>query len=227
MALQQRVELITWAALDNLQRPATGSTPNQTRRDVDGFPMVAERSLENGRIDLNGLSRLELTKAIVGLGFTERRATDAANRITIWRGMDPPGAGGLDLTVHGRTALWSLDDLNAIPELDGEIRDCLFRFGTVHAQGTFSGSAQAGNQNLSLVPDGTSAPVIKGGIIRIIATDETTGRHFRSIVLFRGFFRSTAGARDASASPWMLLEWLKPVDGINGSCPSTVGENRE
>ncbi|MEE3623602.1 hypothetical protein UCD39_06305 [Nitrospirillum sp. BR 11752] len=146
----QRAAASTWIALDDVLARGGTDIPPPRRLVLDGQSLTVTVTPETGRIDLNGLSRRVLAEAIHGLGFAEGRAHQAADAIAAWRGMDTPGAGGLDLAIDPLRALWSLEDLDVIPGLDTDVAACLRRWGTVYARGPFLGLA-------SLTPRRTTA----------------------------------------------------------------------
>lgn len=218
----QRAALATWQVLDSIAASGKALTANSGQLTVDGQTITLTTMPEAGRIDLNGLSRQALTKAIQSLGFVERRATRAADQIAQWRGMDPPGADGTKLTMSGRTALWSLEDLDAIPGLEPEVRDCLRIWGTVHARGQFTTKAALEQQQgFATAGFGGGGTLIVGTMVRVIATDTLSGKRFRSIVLFRGLSRKLPGdSGQRQPSPWVILEWLRPTPVLADTCPS-------
>lgn len=217
---RQRVTLATWQVLDSLAVSGKALTTESGQIMVDGQTISLVIGPETGRIDLNGLSRSALKKAIQSLGFSERRATVAADQIAQWRGMDPPGADSSKLTMNGRTALWSLDDLDVIPGLDEELRDCLRALGTVHARGQFTSRDALGqHKGFATTGFGNGGSLVAGTMIRVIASDILSGAEFRSVVLFRGLHYSSINNMDKSHSSWMVLEWIRKMPSSSVRCP--------
>ncbi|TWB39020.1 hypothetical protein [Nitrospirillum pindoramense] len=216
---EERAALATWQVLDGVA--ASGRAPSSSQGGsvaVEGKMVGVTVMSEVGRIDLNGLSRKDLAEAIHGLGFPERQAVQAADAIAQWRGMDPPGADGKNLRMNGRTALWSLDDLGAVSGLDGVVRACLQVWGTVHARAPFRGKAALEGQAFATTGFGGGGGLIAGTMLRVLATDTTTGEVFRTIALYRGTPARQPGARTITPAPWLVLEWMRPV-AERGSCP--------
>ncbi|MBB6253390.1 hypothetical protein [Nitrospirillum iridis] len=216
----QRAALATWQVLDGTAASGKAPVAKSGQLTVDGQTVSLIAMSETGRIDLNGLSRRALAEAIQSLGFPERRAAQAADQIAQWRGMDPPGADGTNLAMNGRTALWSLEDLDAIAGLEPEVRACLFLWGTVHARGPFGGKEALTRQDFATTGFGSNGGLIVGTMVRVVATDVLTGKRFRTIALFRGVSRRLPGENGRPVPPpWMILEWLKPAPTGGVNCP--------
>ncbi|WP_044562955.1 hypothetical protein [Azospirillum sp. B4] len=224
----QRAAMATWAALDALARDGGTDIPPPRRLVVDGQTLTVTVMPESGRIDLNGLSRTALGQAIRVLGFPESRAVKAADAIALWRGMDPPGADGLDLTIDPLRALWSLEDLDAIPGLDPDIAACLRRWGTVYARGPFRGLAplirRPGAKREG--GEGGDGPLglVAGGMLRVVVAEEGRAQLRRNVLLYRGVGRQAAGAATGAESPWLPLEWQRPVLAGRDACAATGGD---
>lgn len=216
LGVEERVALATWQALDGIA--ASGKAPvSQTGQvTAEGKAVDLVAMTEAGRIDLNGLSRKALAEAIQSLGFPERRSNEAADAIAQWRGMDPPGADGKNLTMNGRTALWSLEDLDDIAGLAPDIQSCLRVWGTVHARGPFVGTDALQKHDFATTGFGGGGGLIVGSMIRIVATDVMTGGRFRTIALYRGV-SSRPMAKEDVPTPWLILEWLRAA-GDGGGC---------
>ncbi|WP_044559725.1 hypothetical protein [Azospirillum sp. B4] len=220
LGAEQRAALAIWRVLDSVA--ASGKAPvssNTGQIAVEGRMVGFTVMSEAGRIDLNGLSRRALAEAIRSLGFAEREAMAAADAIAQWRGMDPPGADGTNLAMDGRTALWSLEDLDAIPALGQDVRSCLRLWGTVHARGPFLGKAALEGRDFATTGFGTGGGLVVGSMIRVVSTDPVTGGEFRSVALFRGN-QTQPLADGVTRSPWLILEWMTPTGGAGWRCPS-------
>ncbi|MEE3624495.1 hypothetical protein UCD39_10915 [Nitrospirillum sp. BR 11752] len=223
LAVEERAALATWQVLDGLAE--SGKVPSEPQSppvSVDDRKVDMAILPETGRIDLNGLSRKALAEAIHDLGFSERQAIASADLIATWRGMDPPGSNGKNLRMNGRTALWSLEDLDSIAGLDDGVRACLQVWGTVyvHAQGSFLGRGAL--QQRGIFSFGSDGGLTVGSMFRIIADDPATGHRFRTVALFRGKV-PRAAPEDDPVSPWLVLEWLRPIPD-HDRCPAFQGE---
>ncbi|MEA1674778.1 hypothetical protein [Nitrospirillum sp. BR 11163] len=213
---EQRAAAATWIALDALLTQGNTDIPPPRRLVLDGQTVTVTVVPETGRIDLNGLSRKALAQAIHALGFPEGQALRAADAITAWRGMDPPGASGLELTIDPVRALWSLEDLDAIPGLDADVAACLRRWGTVYARGPFHGleplTRRPGDRPAAGDERGEGPlGLVTGGMVRVTVVEEGRPQLRRSVVLYRGVGRQAAGAGTGAESPWLPLEWQRPV----------------
>ncbi|MDG3444188.1 hypothetical protein [Nitrospirillum amazonense] len=222
----QRAAAATWVALDALLARGDADIPPPRRLVLDGQALTVIVAPETGRIDLNGLSRKALAQAIHTLGFSEGQALKAADAIAAWRGMDPPGASGLDLTIDPVRALWSLEDLDAIPGLDPDVAACLRRWGTVYARGPFRGLAPlvrrpgakpAAGEGRGEGPLG----LVAGGMVRVTVAEEGRPQVRRSVLLYRGVGRQSAGSGTEAESPWLTLEWQRPVLAGRDACAVT------
>ncbi|TWB32031.1 type II secretion system (T2SS) protein K [Nitrospirillum bahiense] len=226
----QRAAAAAWVALDALLAQGDADIPPPRRLVLDGQALTVTVAPETGRIDLNGLSRRALVQAIHTLGFSEGQALKAADAITAWRGMDPPGANGLDLTIDPVRALWSLEDLDAIPGLDPDVAACLRRWGTVYARGPFGGLAPlvrrpgakpaagpVGGEERGEGPLG----LVAGGMVRVTVAEEGRPQVRRSVLLYRGVGRQAAGSGTEAESPWLTLEWQRPVLAGRDACAVT------
>ncbi|TWB09657.1 hypothetical protein FBZ89_1402 [Nitrospirillum amazonense] len=212
LGAEERAALATWQVLDGIALSGRAPVSGQAGQiAVDGGTVGIRVMSEAGRIDLNGLSRQALAEAIKALGFPERQAVESAGVIAAWRGMDPPGADGKDLRMNGRTALWSLEDLDAIAGLDEGVKACLRTWGTVHARGPFLGRQSLEQQGFANTGFGGGGGLIVGSMLRVIAVDPATGGQFRTVALFRGNARPSL--KQGVASPWLVLEWMRPVSG--------------
>lgn len=202
-AAQERAAIATWLAADALEQQQKSSN---FLFSVEGQDVSVGLSLETGRIDLNGLSQADLTQAVETLGFGQTIAVQAAATLSGWR-----GAMRSDATrplPYEQQALWSIDDLDVIAGLDGDVRDCLKLWGTVHARGGFSLTAL--DQALSLTSDiGGMGNMAVGSMIRIIARDTLSQTEFRTILLYRG--GASMVQNSANRSPWLVMEWLAPT----------------
>ncbi|MEA1652753.1 type II secretion system protein GspK [Nitrospirillum sp. BR 11164] len=222
----QRAAAATWTALDGLLAQGDADIPPPRRLVLDGQALTVTVAPETGRIDLNGLSRKALAQAIHTLGFSEGQALKAADAIAAWRGMDPPGANGLDLTIDPVRALWSLEDLDAIPGLNPDIAACLRRWGTVYARGPFRGLAPlvrrpgakpAAGEERGEGPLG----LVAGGMVRVTVAEEGRPQVRRSVLLYRGVGQQAAGSGTDAESPWLTLEWQRPVLAGRDACVMT------
>ncbi|MBB6252007.1 hypothetical protein [Nitrospirillum iridis] len=223
----QRAAAATWVALDALLEEGGTDLPPPRRLVMDGQAVTVTALPESGRIDLNGLSRKALTQAIHALGFAESQSVKAADAIASWRGMDPPGANGLDLVIDPLRALWSLEDLDVIPGLDPDIAACLRRWGTVYARGPFRGLAPLTRRpGAGPTAEGGNGPLglVAGGMLRVVVAEEGRSQVRRSVLLYRGVGRQAAGAGSGVETPWLPLEWQRPVLAGRDACTVTAGE---
>ncbi|EGY02703.1 hypothetical protein AZA_87670 [Nitrospirillum viridazoti Y2] len=219
LGVEERVALATWQVLDRIAQSGKALPSSQTGQvTIDGKTVSVTVMSEAGRIDLNGLSRKALAEAVQALGFPERRAVEASDAIALWRGMDPPGADGKNLRMNGRTALWSLEDLDAVPRLDDDVRACLRTWGTVHARGPFLGKAALEHQDFGTTGFGGGGGLIVGSMIRVMVTENASSGVFRTIALYRGTPALQPGARTITPPAWLILEWMQPVTE-SGGCP--------
>jgi hypothetical protein len=212
-AAVERAALATWMAADALEHPQKSSLFLFSN---EGRDLTAAISAETGRIDLNGLSPGGLAQAIQELGFEPRRAEQAAAILSTWRGPVQPDPSHVTAGLpDARRALWSIDDLDAVTQLESGVRDCLKLWGTAHARGTFMHTSP--DQPLSLVSEiGDAGNIMVGSMVRITVLDQFTGMRFRSILLYSGG-RTVNGS---NASPWWIMEWLSPDQDVK--CEATT-----